>query len=513
LLSGVALPLLVALAFWPAPAIAQESAPAAGAPSGGSPAPGPQGAAPAAPAAPAQPEFKPPEPPRPSQTNVPGAFTFELPAIPTATYEFRQRYRLSEEYSDNFRLRAERSGEVEENFRTSLSAGFTLLMNTPKTLGSISTDLRVSHDTVDGGDDVSLFPSITALVRHTVDPRLSLTVRDTLTRSDDFGDSDEEVGIRGSERRTFTSNRFSLIADWLIDIIATQHYYRLSTFFSTRDTVSHVLGSNASMQILPRTTGRVGYEFSHSNSSGDTFRDSSSTGHLVFASVSRQIGQFASAGVSSSYSIQSRNDLRIWNISLFTAYGLPAGLSVSGSIGYSLLESDRGDRSTVSSSTEVSYRFARATVFAGYSQDFRQTFLEGEDFGVVLVRRYHAGVSFPAWATGIVRVEAIYSEAEFTGVGNTASDRDVQRIGIRGSVTTRLFNAGVRASYSENEVIGSVLTDRADHTFTTGANLGFQIFRWLSADLDYRYLVRSLINASQGDVTENRATVTLTAAF
>jgi hypothetical protein len=512
------------------PAFAQEPAPAAGVPPTGSPAPSPQGAAPGAPTAPAQPPFTPPQPPRPSQTNIPGAFTFELPAIPVATYDFRQRYRLGEEYTDNFRLRPERSGEVEENFRTSLSAGFTLLMNTPKTQGFISTDLRVVHDTADSGEDLALFPSITALVRHTVDPRLTLTVRDTLTRSDDFGesdegerqrrgggdarptDSDEDLGIRGSERRTFTSNRFSVTADWLIDIIATQHYYALSTFFSTRDTISHVLGSNASMQILPRTTGRVGYEFSHSESSGDTV-DRSSTGHLVFASVARQIGEFSSAGVSSSYSIQSRNDLRIWNISLFTAYGLPMGLSVSGSIGYSLLESDRGDRSAVSSNTEVSYRFPRATVFAGYSQDFRQTFLEGEDFGVVLSRVYHAGVSFPAFATGTVRVAAIYSETEFTGVGNNESDRDVQRTTIRGSLTTDLFTAGVRASYSENEVIGATVSDRADHTFVAGANLGFQIFHWLSADLDYRYTARSLTNASQGDVIENRAIVTLTASF
>src|SRR5262249_54455197 len=148
----------------------------------------------------------------------------------------------------------------------------------------------------------------------------------------------DQFGLR-RERRTFTSNSFSISADWLIDIIQTQAYYRNSIFFSEEDTASHVLGANASTRGGALNTLRVGYELSFSqttnvdreraNELGTSTSDRDSVGHLIHASFSRQIGLYGTGGVSTSYSFQTRNSSRVWNISLFSSYGLPTGLSMS----------------------------------------------------------------------------------------------------------------------------------------------------------------------------------------
>jgi len=502
--------LLLALSALPVPpATAQASPPAPG--GGAAPAtgaqPGPSPGSPAPP--PTAPPFTPPQPPPPSQTLPPSPFTFTPPTFPAATYEFHPTFRLTEEYTDNFLL--ERDDQRVENFRTTLGAGFNFLVNTAKTMGSLSTDLGFSHDTADEGSDFQLFPSFTGRIRHTIDPRLSLTVSDTLTRSDDFSTSDD-TGLRGRERRTFTSNRFTISADWLIAQFATQHYYHLSTFFSDVDTISQVVGSSASTGIGAFTTVSAGYQISHSDTSGRVSR--SSTGHTVFGSASRQVGQFGSAGVSSSYTIQSLDDTSIWNVSLFTAYGLPTGLSVSGSVGYSRLSSEnRDDRSTFTTNTIASYRFARAVASVGVSQDYRQTFLQGEDTGILLTRTVRASLSFPLTAATGASLSAAYSENEFTGVGNDASAPTTQTVSGSFSLGSPLFSAGIRAAYSENELLGIQQTERAAHTFTAGANVGFQPIRWLHVGLDYSYTQRSLADVSRGEVTENRASITLSAAF
>src|SRR5207247_1158796 len=147
-----------------------------------------------------------------------------------------------------------------------------------------------------------------------------------------------------------------LSADWLLDLLATQGYYQLSTFSGGTDTVSQILGADAGIPLGPLLAAKTGYEFSRSQTSGATGDDS--TGHLIWASVARRLGPLASAGVSTSYSLQSLDSTRIWNVSLFTVYDLPGRLSLSGSLGYSLLNSDPGGtRSTISSNTSATYRF------------------------------------------------------------------------------------------------------------------------------------------------------------
>jgi hypothetical protein len=399
---------------------------------------------------------------------VPGPFTPGFGPVPPALFELHATASLTEEYTDNFRLT---SKNKEDNFRTTLAPGFSFLVNTAKTQGSISTSMGLTHDTARGEEDIKFFPSFAAAVRHSFTPRLSLTLTDALTRSDEpaLGDTG---GLR-RERRTFTSNSFSAAVDWLIDRFATQTYYRNSVFFSDTDTVSHIIGANVSSPIGTLNTVRVGYEHSWNTTSGGTNRDS--TGDLFLASVSRQVGQFGQAGLSSSYSIQSLNDTRIWNVSLFTAYGLPTGLSLSGSIGYSrLANNSNNDEQGISTNTQVSYRFARAVASLGVFQDFRQTFTEGEDFGVVMTRTYTGSFSYQL---------------------------------------TPFISSTLRASYSENDPTGSGNRQNApsSNTLTAGADLNWQVLRWLGASLAYTYTKRS--SGSSPDIVDNRAVLTLRAAF
>jgi hypothetical protein len=469
------------------------SAPASGsgAPSGSTPstetgaAPSQPSATPAAPAQPTPPPFVPPAPPGPSQSHVPGAFSLTTPLTsPTALFEFHPTFGFTEEYTDNFRLS---NTERTSNFRSTLRAGFNLLINTPKTQGTISTSAAVSRDS-SGDEDTNFFPTITGTVRHVVDPRLSFTVTDSFTRNDDPAQGDQ-FGLR-RERRTFTSNSFAITADWLIDIISTQSYYRNSIFFSEENTISHLLGVSASTRVGALNTLRAGYELSLSQTTGtdqttaEQLGTSSgsrdSVGNHVHASFSRQIGLYGTGGVSTSYSFQTRNGSRVWNVSLFSSYGLPTGLSMSSSLGYSRFESDEsGGSNALSTNTSISYRFTKAVVSLGISQDYRQTFVDGQDFGIVLTRSATGSLSYPL---------------------------------------TPFINGSIFATYSDNEFQGDsgTLAHRNSTTLSAGLNLSWQILRWLSANLNYTYYDRG------GDVsdvtgvgggTENRVSLSLNAYF
>ena len=477
----------------PSPPSGQTSQPSA---SGGE-----KAAAPSAPAAPTEPPFVPPVPPPPSQTRVPGPFREPFLAATTTSFELHPSFGVTEEYTDNFTLS---SGGRTHNFRSSLNSGFSLLINRPRTKGTVSGSISAGHDSVTGAADYHIFPTFNASVRHTVDPRLSVTVTDSFTRTDEPSQGDPG-GLR-RERKLFTSNSFGISADWLLDLIATQSYYRNTLFSGDGDTTSHVLGFNATTRLGALMSLTGGYEYSLSGTSGGTSSTSTgtttasrgtsteSTSHRVLGSLSRQVGQFGSAGVSSSYSMSSTEDTdsRTWNISVFTAYGLPNGLSLSSSLGYSLLDSDQGGTlSTVSTSTNASYRFVRAAISLGIFQDFRQTAEEGQDFGIVVTRSLTGTFTYPLTPFISTNLRASYSRNEPTGSGNSASSQ-------------------------------------ASTAFTTGAGLSWQVLRWLSMTLDYTHTELSTDNsrtltsgssstpASTGapsDISENRAFLSLSASF
>jgi hypothetical protein len=460
------------------------------------------------------PAWTPPVPPAPSQTNIPAPFPGTAPPVPGApgfvgvpgltlpgafaptvtqlrgaTLEFHPTARVAEEYTDNFFQTTTGSNE---NFRSILGPGFTLLLNGARTFGTMTTVVDLIHDTApNSGDDVKVFPSATVTLRYALTPRVALTISDTFVRNDEPVAADA-FGIRRG-RQIFDSNVFSLTADWVLDRTALQAYYR-NVLFSNEggtqnqpgtgrdDTITHTLGLNASARIATAYVVRGGYEFSKTDTIGGQGGDDTTT-HTGFASASRQIGLYGTAGLSTSYSFQTRESTKIWNASVFGAYGLPTGLSLSAAVGYSLLNSDsQSNEGTVSANANASYRFTRAVISVGVFQDFRQTAQQGQNFGTVVTRSYFGSFLYQLTPFINTVLHANYTENEGTGTGNDA-------------------NGGTAK------------------TLSYGATLNWQVLRWLTASLQYTYTKQTDNNFNQGNVAgtgnfaENRATLNLFATF
>jgi hypothetical protein len=484
---------------------------------------------PATPPGTTMPPWTPPIPPAPSQTNVPGPLLVPVPGAPSfpgtpgyagapgltlpgafaptvfslrgAALEFHPTVRAAGEYSDNF---FQSSSHARDNFRSTLGPGFLMLLNGARTFGSVSTTVDLVHDTVDdSGDTVKVFPSINAALRYLFTPRLSLTVTETFIRNDSPSAVDQ-FGLRRG-RQIYDTNTIGATVDWLLDQVATQAYYRNVLFFNEgessnntnttagasanqNDQITHILGVNAATRIFTDYLIRAGYEFSRTDAlnGGDT--NSDNTSHTVFASASRQFGLYATGGVSTSAQFQTQNSTRIYNASLFGAYGLPTGLSLSAAVGYSILQSDSQDNEgTVSANVAASYRFSRASVSVGVFQDFRQTAQQGQNFGTVETRSYFGSFLYQ-WTPFInTTLNVTYSENEPTGTGNQLN----------------------RGNQSQN-------------TLTYGAAVNWQVLRWLTASLQYQYIKQTGGNTfgnnqtgqfGTGDYAENRATLSLFATF
>ena len=473
---------------------------------------------PATPPSTTLPAWTPPVPPAPSQTNIPAPFPGTAPPVPGApgfvgvpgltlpgafaptvaqirgaTLEFHPTARVAEEYSDNFFQTTTKS---EENFRSIFGPGFTLLLNGARTFGTMTAVLDLVHDTAPhSGDDVKLFPSATLALRYALTPRVALTISDTFVRNDEPIAADA-FGIRRG-RQTFDSNAFSLTADWVVDRTALQAYYR-NVLFSNEgsnqnqtgtgqnDTITNILGVNASARIATAYVVRGGYEFSKTDTIGGQGggQAEDTTTHTGFASISRQIGLYGTAGVSTTYSFQTRDSTKIWNASLFGAYGLPTGLSLSATVGYSLLNSDsQSNEGTVSANANASYRFTRAVISVGVFQDFRQTAQQGQNFGTVVTRSYFGSFLYQL---------------------------------------TPFINTVLHANYAENEGIGTGNAQNGGtaKTLSYGATVNWQILRWLTASLQYTHTKQTGNNFNQGgnvlgtgDFAENRAILSLFATF
>ena len=478
------------------------------------------------------PPWTPPLPPAPSQTNIPAPLPIPVPGgpalpgtpgyagipnltlpgafAPTVTtirgglLEFHPTARVSEEYSDNF---FQTSSHAEDNFRSTVGPGFIMLLNGARTFGSLLTTVDLVHDTAkNSGDDVKVFPSLNAAIRYLFTPRLSLTLTDTFVRND----SPSAVDVFGLRRgrQIFDTNALGVTVDWLIGRIAAQAYYRNVLFFNEsgsgsgsgsgsvggttnqNDQVTNILGVNASTRFAVDYLARLGYEFSRTNSlngngSNGSSTDQDNTSNTVFASVSRQFGLYTTGGISTSAQFQTLNNTKVYNASLFGAYGLPSGLSLSAAVGYSILDSDTEDNTgTVTANVSASYRFNRAFFSVGVFQDFRQTSQTGQNFGTVETRSYFGSFLYQ-WTPFITTtLHVTYSENEPTGTGNLKS----------GASQTAL-------SY--------------------GAGLNWQILRWLVASLQYTYTRQTGGNVfgnnlgrfGGGDFAENRASLNLFATF
>jgi hypothetical protein len=409
-------------------------------------------------------------PPPPSQSHLPGPPPPPALTAPTAAFELHPSLTFSEQYSDNFQIS---STNKIANFRSTISPGLLVGINGPRTRGTISATLGVAHDSINAVGDLGFFPSLSATVTHAFDPRLSVSLSDTFTRSDEPALANQ-FGLQ-QQRRTFTSNTLSLSADWLLDLLATQAYYQISTFSGDTSTVTNIVGADVGIPLGQLMAVKAGYELSHSNTSGVSTNES--TGNLLWASIARQVGPLRTVGVSTSYALQTLGNSRIWNISLFTAYELPGRLSLSGSLGYSFLTSDSGgDFPAFSSNTSASYRFAKAVISVAMLQDFNQTFLQGQNFGVTLTRSYTGSFGYALTPFVDTTLRASYSENQFTGVGNSTGSPDTK-------------------------------------TLSATASLAWRLRQWLTMGLDYTYTRYNSGVASNGAATENRATANLTASF
>jgi hypothetical protein len=396
-------------------------------------------------------------------------------------FELHPSVSFLEQYSDNFELT---STDHIKNFRTSITPGLLIGINGPRTRGTVSTTLGVTQDTVNSFGEFGFFPTLLASVKHEFSPRFSVSLSDTFARSDEPALANS-FGLQ-QQRETFTSNTLSLSADWLLDLLALQVYYRLGTFSSgTSDTISNIAGADIRFPLGPLMTFRAGYEFLSSTTSGTTISDSpafdatanDSTGNLVWLSLARQLTPLNLLGISASYLTQTLANAQIWDASLFGTYQLPERLSVSGSAGFGYLTSDSGrDFPTFTANISATYRFAKAVIGLAIFQGFNQTFLQGEDFGVTLTRSYTGTFSYALTPFIEASLRANYSENQPTGVGNTSASVDSK-------------------------------------TFTGQAGLAWRVRPWLTAGLDYTYTRVDSGAPSDGPAIENQVTLRLTGAF
>lgn len=403
---------------------------------------------------------------------------------------------LSEEYTDNFNLSASRK---QDNFRTSLSPGATLLINGAFTKGQITYNLSGSHDS--STNDTDVFQSLLGLVTWEATPRLTLTASDELTRNDAPFLADT-LSLR-RQRRTFTSNTFALNSNYLVASIATREYYTLGTFTDEggSDTTTHTIGASASTTFYQTNTASVGAEYLTST----TTRGSDIEGPQVTASFTRQLSALTSVGLSGAYALRSVSgststrgtEFRIWSVSGFTAYTLPNQWSLTGSVGFSRLTSDRGpDSSSVTTvTTFTSYHFAPATLTLSGDQGFSQTFATPQNLNL-------AQGALPAFA-----------QSQNLGVVKTR--------GLTGSISyplTPFIGGSVSGFFRENEFtgIGGGPANRTEDTWGGSTSFSIQLLRWLSMGLEYAYTEATAsprLGNTSNNFTENRARLSLNASF
>jgi hypothetical protein len=413
-------------------------------------------------------------------------------APPAATFQLDYLLGVGEEYSDNFRRS---DADKKSNFRTTISPGLQLRINGAFTKGLISYVPSETYDTLN--DKTGLSHSFLGSVTWQATPRVSLTLSDTLIRSDEATQADRLSLKR--DRKPFTTNSFTPSLAYSFAPITTTAYYRFSTFFEDggQDTISHLIGTTASTKIYESNTVTVGYEYLNSDTSGGQATVSAGSsgseaiqdvvGHRFFGSFARQLNPLTSAGISGSYGLrQSGNkDFDVWSVSLFTTRNVGA-LSLSGSVGYSQVKRQEagGTDSSILSATTLMYRFARASLTLGVDSGFSETFAEGQNLGLVETR----------------------------GVTGTLSYQFTPFI----SATTGGF-------YRANAPTGTRTTTgggaRDENIWGASATVAIKLSRWLTMLLDYSYTEASRQAILEpglqdgGPFTENRARISLNAAF
>ena len=461
--------LVLLLAVLPRPAEAQEPATgdkptAPGQPPGPTPIPEPIPVIP-------EPPFPPPTVPSTPQRLLPVP-SAGLP--PTAVFQLEPSVTLSEEYTDNFNLTKR---DKLSNFRSTVSPGLRLLINSAFTKGVVAYTFAPSHDSAT--DDLQLFHTLLGQVTWEATPLWKLTVADTLTRSDQPAEADR-LGLR-RERQTFTSNTFSLASDYLLARVTTHQSYALSTFSDDGGgkTTSHTLAASASLPIYRTNSVSVGYDYVTSKTENGTGTGTGggefiastggdTSGHQFTAAFTRQLTSLRSVGVKGSYALRtltaetSDTDYRLWNVSVFTNYALLGRLTINGSLGVSGITIDSGESlgPNLFSSTSITYQFGPALASLAMDQGFSETFSGGQNFGVVETTGISGSLTYPFTPSLSGTATASYRRSKATGIGNietgTGGDQESESYGGTLALSWRILpKLLLDLSYSYLKQVGS----------------------------------------------------------
>ena len=397
-----------------------------------------------------------------------------------ATFTLHPSIGLTEEYTDNFNLTPRNQVS---NFRTLLNLGANLLINGARTQGQISANYAPSYDSSNGEFSGDRSASLAGQVRYEVSPLFHVLVADTLTLSDEPGLADQ-LSLRQT-RQVFFSNLFYANADYRLETYDLLGYYQLSTFFQDAgaNTISNTVGGSVTKSFLRTNFASIGYEFLQSDTSdgGDDI-----TQNQVNATVSRQLNEFTSAGLTGSYTLatvsnernlNSLSDFTLTSVSVFANYAVPGIWTVNASIGYSYFDPDRGKtHSTPTTSTTISYQLARATLTLAVDAGYSETYQTGQNFGVI-----------PTW-------------------------------GVRGSVSyplTSLITGSIAGFYRQNRFILGMSTGELPHTedvWGGTVSVSIPLRQRFSLVLQYGYTSWTSTLPNQ-DYTENRASASLAATF
>jgi len=404
-----------------------------------------------------------------------------------AIFQTRLGITATEEYSDNFFLSATKR---RDNFRSLLSPSVGLDLNSAFTTGQLAYTLSAAHDTISSSSDVQLFHSFLGAVSWRASPLLTLGLTDTLVRSDEPTQADR-LELR-RERRTFMTNMLGATARYLLGPITTGASYGFSTFLGEGEgnTTSHTFGLSAGMGLYETNSVSVRYEYLLSNTTAGRSasigggRDEEITGHRVIGTFTRQLTTLMAGGITGSYAIRrsdtgrndtssvvgsgiaSGNDYDTWSVSLFNSYTADR-LSMAGSIGYSMVEPTRGgSTSSVTSTTSISYRFARAYATLSLDSGFSETYAQGQNFGVVETRGVVLSLSYPVTPTFGTSISSFYRTN--SGAGQS---EDEQTWGVNALGTIRLTRwLTLLLEYSHREGSGGTLASVTGTTSTSGGS-------------------------------------------
>ncbi len=428
----------------------------------------------------------------PPPSSIPSAPAVVLPTPtpstvgPVQTFILRPTVAFSEEYTDNFN-RTE-SGLV-SNLRSTIAPGLLVLIDRGFLTGQATYSLSVFHDSSD--DAVGYFNTFAGRLSWEATPRIRIDAAYALSQSDEPERADR-LNLR-QERQRFTLNTFSLDVIYALAVIEVRPHYRLSHFSSREETtISHTLGVGSSLALDKIHTLTAGYDYLTTETSGErrvvaSARGNSSTkGHEVTASISRDLSARATAGLSGSYAARRQttpdrqSDFTRWNLSVFNNYVLPEKIIMRGNIGVSQLNGDQSSgRPLLTSVSSLSYWFGPALATVTVERGFSETFGEGENFGVVETSGISASLTYPFTPSVRGSADVSYRENKFTGEGDSG------RSG--------------RAGTEDTTISGTV-------------SLSVQLLRWLGSTLQYAYTDTSSSEADQS-FTENRILLRFNAAF